>query len=71
MLALKLPPEIETRLDAIARRTGRSTTSHALEAILEDLEDAEIARQRLKDLDEGKSETIPLADLMARNGLDR
>ena len=72
MLALNLPPEIETRLDALARRTGRTTTSHALEAILEhieELEDAEIAERRLKDLEEGRSEAVPLADVIARHGL--
>ncbi|KQT64307.1 MULTISPECIES: hypothetical protein [unclassified Aureimonas] len=72
MPALTIPPEIETRLDALARRTGRTTTSHALEAILEhieDLEDAEMAERRLQDLQEGRSETVLLADLMARHGL--
>jgi RHH-type rel operon transcriptional repressor/antitoxin RelB len=41
MLALRLPPEIEERLDALARRTGRSKSFYAREAILEHLEDLE------------------------------
>ncbi len=50
MLALRLPPEIEKRLDTLAKRTGRSKSFYAREAILrhiEDLEDYHLARRRL------------------------
>ena len=50
MLALRLPPEIERRLDALARKTGRSKSYYAREAILrqiEDIEDDYLARRRL------------------------
>ncbi len=50
MLALRLPPEIEQRLDALARKTGRSKSYYAREAILrqlEDIEDYYLARRRL------------------------
>jgi RHH-type rel operon transcriptional repressor/antitoxin RelB len=50
MLALRLPPEIEQRLDALAKRTGRSKSYYAREAImrqLEDIEDYYLARRRL------------------------
>jgi RHH-type transcriptional regulator, rel operon repressor / antitoxin RelB len=73
MLALRLPPEIENRLDALAKRTGRSKSYYAREAILEyldDLEDIYLAEQRLADLRTGRSDTISLADLMKRHGLD-
>lgn len=73
MLALRLPPEIEARLDALAKRTGRSKSYHAREAILEhldDLEDAYLAEQRLTDLRMGRSDAIPLAEVMKRRGLD-
>jgi RHH-type transcriptional regulator, rel operon repressor / antitoxin RelB len=49
MLALRLPPEIERRLDALARKTGRSKSYYAREAILrqlEDIEDYYLARRR-------------------------
>jgi len=49
MLALRLPPEIEQRLDALARKTGRSKSYYAREAILlhiEDIEDHYLARRR-------------------------
>jgi RHH-type rel operon transcriptional repressor/antitoxin RelB len=50
MLALRLPAEIERRLDALAKKTGRSKSFYAREAILrhlEDLEDYHLARRRL------------------------
>ena len=50
MLALRLPEEIEKRLDALARKTGRSKSFYAREAILrhlEDLEDLHLAQDRL------------------------
>lgn len=50
MLALRLPPDIEQRLDALAKKTGRSKSYYAREAILRQLEDIEddfLARKRL------------------------
>jgi RHH-type rel operon transcriptional repressor/antitoxin RelB len=50
MLALRLPPKIEARLDALAKKTGRTKSFYAREAILrhiEDLEDFHLARRRL------------------------
>jgi RHH-type rel operon transcriptional repressor/antitoxin RelB len=50
MLALRLPPEIERRLDALARKTGRTKSFYAREAILqhiEDIEDHYLATRRL------------------------
>lgn len=41
MLALKLPPEIEQRLEALAKRTGRSKSFYARQAIVEHLDDLE------------------------------
>jgi RHH-type rel operon transcriptional repressor/antitoxin RelB len=52
MLALRLPPDVEKRLDALARKTGRTKSYHAREAILrflEDMDDANVAVRRLKD----------------------
>jgi RHH-type rel operon transcriptional repressor/antitoxin RelB len=49
MLALRLPPEIEERLDALAKKSGRSKCYYAREAILrhiEDIEDYYLARRR-------------------------
>jgi RHH-type rel operon transcriptional repressor/antitoxin RelB len=49
MLSLRLPPEIERRLDALARKTRLSKSWFAREAILrqiEDIEDDYWARRR-------------------------
>lgn len=51
MLAIRLAPEIEKRLEILAKRTGRTKTFYAREAILEhleDLEDTYLIDQRLK-----------------------
>ena len=72
MLALRLPPEIEKRLSALAKATGRTKSYYAREAILEhlaDLEDVYLASKRLEDVRAGRSETIPLADLVKRHGV--
>jgi RHH-type rel operon transcriptional repressor/antitoxin RelB len=64
-IAIRLPEEISNRLDELARRTGRTKTSYAREAILEhieDLEDTYIALKRLENpgrrltMDEAKKE---------------
>lgn len=50
MLAIRLPAEVENRLDALAQATGRTKTFYAREAILEhldDLEDLYLAEKRL------------------------
>jgi len=50
MLTIRLSHEIEERLAALAKRTGRTKSYLAREAILlhlEDFEDYELARRRL------------------------
>ena len=73
MLALRLPPEIEERLSALARATGRTKSFYAREAILEhldDLEDLYLAEQRLLDIRAGKTRAIPLEDVMRDHGME-
>lgn len=41
MLALRLPTEINERLEALAKATGRTKSYYAREAILEHLDDLE------------------------------
>lgn len=73
MLAIRLPKDIEQRLEALAARTGRTKTFYAREAILEHLETLEdiyLAEQRLEDIRAGREHPFPLADVMKRHGLE-
>ncbi len=72
MLAIRLPADVEARLDALAKATGRTKTFYAREAILkhlEDLEDLYLAKQRLTESRAGKSKSLPLEDVMKRYGM--
>jgi len=73
MLAIRLPDHIEKRLGRLAKRTGRTKTYYAREAILqhlEELEDIYLAEKRLEAVRSGRSRTIPLEKVMRRYGLD-
>jgi RHH-type rel operon transcriptional repressor/antitoxin RelB len=73
MLAIRLPAEIENRLEALAKATGRTKTFYAREAILEhidDLEDVYLAEKRLEDIRAGRTKTIPLEKIMKRHGME-
>jgi RHH-type rel operon transcriptional repressor/antitoxin RelB len=73
MLAIRLPADVENRLETLAKATGRTKTFYAREAILEyldDLEDLYLAEQRLADISAGKTQTVPLEEVMKRYGLD-
>lgn len=73
MLALRLPPSIEKRLERLARRTGRTKSYYAREAILEHLEDMEdmyLAERALERIRKGEARTIPLEDVMKRHGME-
>ena len=51
MLAIRLPPDLEKRLDELSKKTGRTKTYYAREALVEyldDLEDFYLASERLK-----------------------
>jgi RHH-type rel operon transcriptional repressor/antitoxin RelB len=66
MLALRLPPELEARLEALAQKTGRTKSFYAREAIvehIEDLEDAYLAEERHR-TDSGKR--ISLEEMMEK-----
>ena len=66
MLALRLPEDIESRLDKLAKATGRTKSFYAREAILdhladlEDLEDLYLAEKRIAKVSNSKSKTSSL-----------
>jgi RHH-type rel operon transcriptional repressor/antitoxin RelB len=72
MLALRLE-EIEEPLNNLARKTGRTKSFYAREAILEhldNLEDIYLAEKRLEDLQTGPSRTYTLEEVMERHGVE-
>ena len=71
MLAIRLPEEIEIRLENLAKATGRTKTFYAREAILEYLEDMEdmyMAEQRMAEIKAGLSKTYTLDEVKSRLG---
>ena len=73
MLAIRLPESIEKRLEKLARRTGRTKTFYAREAILlylEDLEDIYAAEQVLERVRAEKEKTHTLDEVRQHLGLD-
>jgi RHH-type rel operon transcriptional repressor/antitoxin RelB len=73
MLAIRLPVNIEKRLSRLAKRTGRTKTYYAREAILQhldDLEDIYLAEKRMEAIESGRVKTIPLKEVMRQHGLE-
>jgi RHH-type transcriptional regulator, rel operon repressor / antitoxin RelB len=73
MLAIRLPGAIEKRLGRLAKRTGRTKTYYAREAILQhldELEDIYLAERRLEAVHRRRSRTVPIERLMRRYGLE-
>jgi RHH-type rel operon transcriptional repressor/antitoxin RelB len=71
-ISVRLPEEVERRLAALARNTGRSKAFYIREAILEhldDLEDIYLAEKRLEDLRAGRSRTYTLEEVERELGL--
>lgn len=72
MLAIRLPEDIGTRLESLAKSTGRSKTFYARVAILEYLEymeDLYLAEQVVRRLDSGEERSHPLEEVETRLGL--
>ena len=71
--SIRLPHEIETRLEQLANLTGRSKSFYVKEAIidhLDDIEDIYLAEKRLEDIRAGRTQTVPLQEVMKRYGMD-
>jgi len=73
MLAIRLPAEIESRLEVLSKTTGRTKSYYVREAIVEYLDDLEaiyLAEKRLEDIRADRSKTISLEDVMKRYGME-
>jgi RHH-type rel operon transcriptional repressor/antitoxin RelB len=71
-VSLRLPDDVAARLQQLAERTGRSKTFYLVEAIhrhLDDLEDLYLAEKSLMELHAGRSQTVPLEEVMKRYGM--
>lgn len=72
-ISIRLPEDIEKRLNRLAAKTGRSKTYYVTEAIIEhlgDIEDSYLAAQRLEDVMKGTSRTFTLDEARKQLGLD-
>lgn len=72
MLSVRLPEELEQRLEALAKATGRSKTYYVREALiqkLEDMEDLYLAEAVMERIASGEEKTTPLADVERELGL--
>ena len=72
-VSLRLPDDVSQRLQNLAQMTGRSKTYYMVEAIrehLDDLEDLYLAERRLIDIRSGKTQAVPLEEVMKRYGLE-
>ena len=71
MLAVRLDPDLEARLDAVAKQTGRSKSHYVREALLEkieELEDIALLEETLKTYD--PTTNRPLDEVMRELGLE-
>ena len=72
MLALRLPADVESRLEELAKRTGRTKSYYAREAIIEhlaELEELYLAEAELEAINNG-TRTYPLSEVERELGLE-
>jgi len=70
MVAIRLPPSIEKRLEKLAGRTKSFYVREAILAHLEDMEDLYLSEGALERIRCGEEQTISLEDVMKRHGLE-
>ena len=71
-VSIRLPEDLKSRLEKLAKATGRNKTYYMLEAIsekLEDLEDLYLAEARTLALRAGRSRTYTQEEMEKRYGL--
>jgi len=71
MLAIRLPQDLEKRLNSLAKTTGRTKSFYARQAIeecIDDMEDIYLAEKSLAEVRAG-APTITHKDMMRRYGL--
>lgn len=71
-VSVRLPDDVAARLQQLVELTGRSKTFYMVEAInrhIEALEDLYLAEKSLIELRAGRSQTVPLEEVMKRYGM--
>ena len=71
-LSIRIDPDIDARLERLARLTGRSKSFYVKQAIedqLEDLEDLYLAQRVTQRIAEGRERLIPLEELERELGV--
>jgi RHH-type rel operon transcriptional repressor/antitoxin RelB len=72
MLGVRIPSELNARLDILSKETGRNKSFYVREALSEyiaDMEDIYLAEKRLEDLRAGRSSTMTLEEVEKALGL--
>lgn len=72
MIAVRMPIDVEKRLERLAKRTGRTKTFYVREAVIEhldDLEDLYLAEEELRAIRAG-AKTYPLMDVRKDLGME-
>jgi RHH-type rel operon transcriptional repressor/antitoxin RelB len=72
VIAIRIPQDLEARLERLAKRTGRTKTYYVREAIVEhldDLEDRYLAEQELASIRAG-AKTYSIEELRTELGLE-
>ena len=72
-VSIRLPDDIDRRLEFLARQTGRTKTFYILKALVEridDLEDYYLAADVLERIREGKENSYSSAEVRKDLGLD-
>jgi RHH-type rel operon transcriptional repressor/antitoxin RelB len=71
--SVRLPEQLEQRLDHLAISSGRTRAYYIREAVerhLEDMEDLQAAEEVMGRIQRGEEATYPLAEVVKRLGLD-
>lgn len=73
MLAVNIPKEMESRLEVLAKATGRTKSFYVREMIeknIDDMEDVYLAEKALENIRAGRSKTYTLDEVETRLDLD-
>jgi len=71
--SIRLPNDIEKRLENLSLQTGRSKSFYVKQVILDhidEIEDIYLAEKRLEDIRAERTKTIPIQKIMKRYGMD-